>query len=86
MVWLANGNLPESFTNEVVLGANNKAVGTTNATSLTITTSSGLFKGTVFNPATGKAIPANGVVLQLQNFGGGAFPGTNQIGRVRLEE
>jgi Divergent InlB B-repeat domain/Bacterial Ig domain len=86
MVWLANGNLPQSFTNEVVLGANNKAVGTTNATSLTITTSSGLFKGTVPNPATGQVIPVNGVVLQLQNFGGGAFLGTNQVGRVRLEE
>jgi len=49
---------------------------------LAITTSSGLFKGTVADPNTGKTISANGVVLQKQNFGGGFFTGTNQTGRV----
>ncbi len=84
-VWLANGNLPQSFTNQIVLGANNKVTGTTNNVSLSITTSSGLFKGSVPDPATGKGIQVNGVVLQKQNFGGGQFLGTNQAGRVHLE-
>src|SRR5262245_18202018 len=87
MAWVANGNLPQSFTNEVAFtNTNTRATGTTNTTGLTITSSSGLFKGTVPNPVSGKAITVNGVVLQLQNFGSGAFLGTNQIGRVRLEQ
>ena len=81
-VWLAYGNLPESFTNRIVFGTNKVTNLSSNKLSLTLTTSSGLFKGSVVNPATGKAIPINGAVLQKQNFGSGCFLGTNQSGRV----
>jgi subtilase family protein len=80
-VSLVNGNMAAGITNQVVLGANNK-VTDTNKLSLTITTTSGLFKGNVVNPATGKAISFNGVLLQKQDFGSGSFLGTNQTGRV----
>jgi hypothetical protein len=84
VVWLANGNLANSFTNQVTLDSASKVTNdSTNALTLTITTSTGLFKGSVVNPATGgKPIAINGVLLQKQNFGGGFFLGTNQTGRV----
>ena len=56
-----------------------------NKLSLSISTSSGLFSGSVVNPTTGKAVPFRGVVLQNQNAGGGYFAGTNVSGRVTLE-
>jgi hypothetical protein len=82
--WLANGNLANSFTNQIALDSASKVTSTNSALKLTITTSSGLFKGTIPNPSTGKSISVNGVVLQKQNFGGGFFTGTNQTGRVFL--
>jgi uncharacterized repeat protein (TIGR03803 family) len=81
-VWLACGNLPGSFTNRIVFGTNKVTNLSSNKLSLTLTTSSGLFKGSVVNPATGKAISINGAVLQKQNFGFGSFLGTNQCGQV----
>jgi hypothetical protein len=81
-VWLANGNLA-SFTNQISLGADSKVTNQSgNALTLAVTTSTGLFKGSAVNPATGKASAFTGVVLQKQIFGGGFFPGTNQTGRV----
>ncbi|PWU12673.1 MAG: hypothetical protein C5B50_21010 [Verrucomicrobia bacterium] len=86
VVWLANGNLSSSFTNQITLNAGNKVVnqpGTTNALSLTITTS-GLIKGSVVDPSTGKPVMINGVVLEKQNYATGFFPGSNQTGRFHL--
>jgi len=80
-VWLANGNLSQSFTNQIVLGNNNK-VTDTNKLSLSIMTKSGLFKGSALSPDTGKPISFSGVVLEKQGFGSGFFLGTNQAGRV----
>ena len=54
------------------------------AAKLTFKTSSGLFKGSVMNPETGKPIAVNGVVLQNQNFGAGFFLGTTESGSVLL--
>ncbi len=79
---LADGNLPQSITNQVVLDVNNKVTGS-NKLSLTIT-ASGLFQGTMTDPATRKVITMNGVVLQKQNAGVGSFLGTNQSGSVWL--
>ncbi len=76
---LAGGNL-QSFTNPITLGANNKVTGT--GINLSISTSSGLFKGSVQNPTTTKMIPVSGVVLQNQDAGFGLFFGTNQTGQV----
>lgn len=81
----SNGNLPDEFVNNITLSAANKITNTsTNALSATITTSTGLFKVTVTDPQTGKAITANGVILQKQDVGSGYFLGTNQAGRVTL--
>jgi hypothetical protein len=52
---------------------------------VTITTASGLFKGTVVNPADGKSVSFNGVVLQKQNIAAGFFTGFNQTGRVYMQ-
>jgi hypothetical protein len=82
-LWLNNGNLAQSFTNQFALGNNGK-VTSTNRTTLTIATSSGLFRGSVVNPATMKTIPISGAVLQKQNVGAGYFLGTSESGEVLL--
>src|SRR4051812_15527861 len=62
---LEQGNLAQSITNPVTIGANNKVTGP-NKLVLSFTTTSGLFRGSVFNPETGKPIPVTGAVLQKQ--------------------
>jgi hypothetical protein len=82
-VSFATGNISENFTNEVMLGIDNKVVNlSSNKLSLTITPANGFFKGSVIDPNSASPIPFNGVVLQKQNFGAGFFLGTNQSGRV----
>jgi len=82
-VWFANGNLGQSFTNQVTLGTDNKVINlSNNKTILTVTPSTGLFKGSVTDPGTTRSLGINGVVLQKQNAGFGFFLGTNQTGRV----
>ena len=70
---LTNGNLAQSITNQIGVeqdmqatdqGANDQSAG-----KLTFKISSGLFKGSVTNPETGKPITVNGIILQNQNFG-----------------
>ena len=80
---LQGGNLTGSITNQVAIGPNNKVTGP-NRLSLTFTTSSGLFKGSVLNPVSGKPIPVSGAILQKQNTGYGVFLGTTQSGSVIL--
>ena len=80
-----NGNLAPGFINQVSLGADNKITNDgTNKLTATITSSSGLFKVTAVNPATGKSITGNGVVFPKGNFGGGFFLGTNESGSIGL--
>ena len=82
-VVLTGGNLMQSITNEIVLSGNNRVTNqSNNRLSVSITTSSGLFRGSVIDPATGRSIAFNGAVLQKQNVGKGVFLGTNQTGRV----
>jgi hypothetical protein len=80
---LENGGISQSITNEFTLDANNK-VSTTDKTTLSFTTSSGLFKGSAVDPATRKSIPFTGAVLQKQNSGAGNFRQGNQVGRVLI--
>jgi len=82
-LWLADGNLSQSFTNQFALGKNSK-VTSTNRTTLTISALSGLFTGNVVNPATMKRIPISGTVLQKQDVGAGYFLGTSESGEVFL--
>ncbi len=86
LVAFGEGNLLQAFTNNVILNTNNKVTNlSSNKLSLTITASSGLLKGSVNDPITGKAILFNGAVLQKQNIGAGFFLGTNQSGLFQLE-
>jgi hypothetical protein len=76
------GNSSPGLTNAVMLGANNKLSGT-NKLSLTLTTASGLFQGTV--PAGGKNnISVSGVLLQGNNAGYGLFLSPTNSGSVYL--
>jgi hypothetical protein len=84
LVCLSKGNLA-AFTNQIILDANSKVTNeSTNKLSLKISTSSGMFQGSVVDPLTHKVIPISGAVLQKQGIGTGYFLGSNQSGRVSL--
>jgi glucuronoarabinoxylan endo-1,4-beta-xylanase len=80
-VLLAGGDLADEITNAAVVTANGKITGT-NRLSLTVNTASGLFLGTLENPATKKTITVSGAVLEKQSIGAGHFAGTNQSGEI----
>ncbi len=79
---VSNGNLSNTFIEGIALDSASKVTSTNASVKMTITTSTGLFKGSVADPVSGRTISFNGVVLQKQNYGGGFFTGTNQTGRV----
>jgi len=81
---LSNGNLSNTFIEGIALDSNSKVTSTNASVKMTITTATGLFKGSVKDPFSGRIIPFNGVVLQQQNSGGGFFTGFNQTGRVSV--
>jgi hypothetical protein len=81
---LEGGNLIDPITNGLSISPNNTISGT-NSLKLSFTTTSGLFQGSVLNPATGKPITVKGALLQKQNIGYGYFLGTNQTGGVTLQ-
>lgn len=80
---LEDGNLSAGLSIPFELGANNKITGT-NKLAVTITPTTGLFKGSVLSPDTGKPIAVSGAILQDFNAGFGCFLGTNQSGTVYL--
>jgi hypothetical protein len=86
-VVFTGGNLPQSYTNEVVLDPGSKVVNNTlaNKLKLTFTLSNGLFKGAFTPSGTIKALPFGGVVLQKATNASGYFLGTSQSGRVSLQ-
>jgi len=82
-VWFAQGNLQQSFTNDVMIATNNKVINlSSNKLSLIITPATGLFKGSVTIPGTTVTRQVIGVFLQNVNAGFGSFLGTNQSGGV----
>ena len=84
-VSVVNGNLSQGITNQFVLTTNSRVINLgTNKLTVTITSASGLFRGSIAVPGTGKTLSFTGVVLQKQNIGSGHFLGTNQSGRVLL--
>ena len=83
IVSLSDGNLAESFTNQVQLNANNTIVNLgSNGLKLAINIGDGLMAGSAQDPATGKYLSFKGVVLQKQNAAGGFFLNQNQSGEV----
>jgi hypothetical protein len=77
-----DGGLSSGLTNAVTLGANNKLSGT-NKLSLTLTTASGLFQGTVPNGSQ-SGISVSGVLLRGSNAGYGLFLSPTHSGSVYL--
>jgi hypothetical protein len=80
---LINGDLTQGITNQFGIGPETLATDQS-GDKLTFNTLSGLFRGSVLDPETGKTISVNGVVLQNQNLGAGYFLGTNESGSVLL--
>lgn len=86
-VWFANGNLNQSFTNQITLGADNKITNlSSNKLILTVVLPSGLFNGTVNVPGTTRSIPLHGVFNQKRTAAYGFFLGADQTGRVGISE
>jgi len=78
--------LSATLTNRVRLEPNGTVSNqSSNRLSLTFTKSTGLWKGTVLDPATGRSLLFRGVVLQGQNDGSGFFLSTNRSGHVQLQ-
>ena len=85
-VALEGGDLAQNMSDQITLGANNRATDLSgNKLTLTFTTSTGLFTGRVTDPATGKPVSFNGVVLQRSNVGYGYFLGKDQSGQVLIQ-
>jgi hypothetical protein len=82
-VVLSGGDLTQTLTSQITIGGNNQvtAVGG-NQLNLSISPSTGLFRGAALDPATGKKLSLSGVVLQKSSFGSGFFKGPDRIGHT----
>jgi hypothetical protein len=85
LVVLSGGELSNPITTHVVMSQNNRVTSTNTGFTFAFTLSSGLFKGTLLNPATAKKISFTGALLQNSDSGAGYFAGTNQSGQVLLQ-
>jgi len=74
----SGGNLPADFSNMINLGLNSKVTNlSSNKLSLSFGLSTGLYRGAVIDPATGKSSTYSGAVFQKLNNGYGFLLGTN---------
>jgi hypothetical protein len=86
VVLLSGGNLPQSFTNDVILGLSSKVTNaSTHNLKVTFTLSLGLFSGSLTPTNETTAVSFKGAVLQKANYGAGRFLGTNLSGRASFE-
>ena len=86
LVAFSGGALAGPFANTVTISAANQVKNTsTNKLSLSFTTSSGLYSGSVTVPGTRKSFSFNGAVLQGRSSGSGYFLYGNRSGQVILE-
>jgi hypothetical protein len=82
-VVFTGGGLSAPITNSVNWGPDNKIGNLSlNKLSLSVTPTTGLFKGTVVDPSTGKTVQFQGVLFEKGNVGLGYFSGGNQSGTV----
>jgi hypothetical protein len=80
---LSGGELTQAVTNQITLGIDNRVTSVANTQiKLTFIPSSGLFRGSAVNPATGEKLSLGGVVLQKSSFGSGLFKGKTGIGHA----
>jgi hypothetical protein len=77
---LAGGNLAATLVDPVNFVSNKVSNLGTNALTFTLYPTTGLIKGTMFDPARAKQVSFKGIILQKQNYGTGFFLGTNQSG------
>lgn len=86
VVVFEGGNLLATFTNHIVLGANNRVSNLeSNRLTLSFARSSGLFSGRATDPSGSRTFRFNGAVLQKRDLAAGFFLGTNQSGSVWLQ-
>ncbi len=86
VVLVSGGNLPTSFTNDVLLGASGKVTNSgPNSLTMNFTASSGLFSGSFVPVGVAKGVAFRGAALQKASIAGGYFLGTNASGRIALE-
>ena len=84
-VSLTGGNLPESLTHQIEIGAQDQITDmTANKPAFTLTASSGLLSGSVLDEQTGKAVSVKMMVLQNQRGAAGFFLGSSQSGQALL--
>jgi hypothetical protein len=84
-VTFSGGGLASDFTNSILLGANNRVTNlSSNRLSLSFSSSSGTFRGTVTEPATRKSRSFAGAVLQNRAVGCGLLTGTNETSGVSV--
>lgn len=85
IVTLSDGNLTQSFTNQVQLQANNQVVNLgANGSKLASNPGNGLFPDHIRDRTTGKYLPSKGIVTKKQNAADGFFLNRNQNGEVFL--
>jgi hypothetical protein len=83
MVDFSGGNLSSDFANNIALGASSKVTNlSSNKLTMTFSTGTGLYKGTVVNPTTGATLPFAGAVFQKIEMGYGSLMGANQSSSV----
>ena len=81
----AGGNLAADFANSITLGVSNKVTNlSNNALTLTFKPATGVFIGSVVDPASGLLLPFKGAVFQKLNTGCGLLLGTNQSSQVLI--
>jgi hypothetical protein len=85
VIVLSGGELSGPLTNHVTMSQDNKVTSTNAGFTFSFTLPSGLFKGSLLNPANAKKISFGGALLQNNNSGSGYFAGTNQSGQVLLQ-
>lgn len=80
---LNGGGLAAPITNSVTWGIDNKIVSLkTNPVKFSLNSSSGLFKGSMKDPASGNTVSFQGVLFEKNNVGLGFFLGGSQSGTV----
>jgi hypothetical protein len=81
----SDDDLSAPFTNQVTLNSNNTIANLSpNALSLTISTSTGIFHGSVVVPGSHVPLPFSGAVYQKQNAAYGLFLNKTETGRLKL--
>jgi len=83
---LSGGGLSQAWTNDLVLGANNRVTNASpNQLTVTISLETGLFKGSFLDSGVDRTVNFSGALLQKSTNGAGFFLGPDQAGRVLLE-